>query len=32
MYIRVLYNNKDNKKKSGGREGQYLNPKHSQVI
>ena len=29
MYIKVLYNIKD--KKSGG-EGQYLNPKHSQVI
>ena len=33
MYIKVLYNVKDNKKIQGGSgEGQYLNPKHSQVI
>ena len=33
MYIKVLYNIKDNKKKiRGAGEGQYLNPKHSQVI
>ena len=33
MYIKVLYNIKDNKKKPGQRgQGQYFNPKHSQVI
>ena len=32
MYIKVLYNIKDNKKIRGKGEGQYLNPKHSQVI
>ena len=32
MYIKVLYNIKNNKKNPLGAEGQYLNPKHSQVI
>ena len=31
MYIKVLYTIKNNKTPGGG-EGQYLNPKHSQVI
>ena len=31
MYIKVLYDINDNEKNLGG-EGQYLNPKHSQVI
>ena len=32
MYIKVLYNIKDNKNIRGRGQGHYLNPKHSQVI
>ena len=33
MYIKILYNIKNNAKYPGRRgEGQYLNPKHSQAI